>query len=319
MPKFVITVRAIANGAFGGGLGNKIRYLVIPDNASPLPTQEVTYKLWRAQVMASLPKDAAGAVQGHVLFFVHGFNESASDVANRHGTIALGLATAGFSPTLISFDWPSADKTYAYLEDVDVAARTAVDLVNAGVRPLLDAQTKDCKVTVHALCHSMGAFVLRAALDHADDGITTGSDWMLGQLVLVAGDVEASAFVDGNKDTESMLGHAYRLTNYFNRFDEPLQISNLKHAGVEPRVGRIGLPPNAPLKTVNIDCTARYKKVLGEGGLDHPIKTAEFSHGWYFSDANFYVDLAQTLLGAIDRTVVADRTPGDGRTLNLRG
>jgi pimeloyl-ACP methyl ester carboxylesterase len=317
MPKFVITVRAIANGAFGDGLGNKIRYLVIPDEASPLPTQEVTYKLWRAQVMASFPKDAAGAAQGDVVFFVHGFNESANDVAALHGTIARGLATAGFSPTLISFDWPSADKTYAYQEDVDVAARTAIDLVNAGVKPLLDAQTMNCKVAVHALCHSMGAFVLRAALDHADDGIATGSDWMLGQLVLVAGDVEASAFVDGNKDTESMLGHAYRLTNYFNRFDEALQISNVKHGGVEPRVGRVGLPPNAPLKTVNVDCTDRYKQVLGNGSLDHPIKTLEFSHGWYFSDTNFYADLAQTLLGAVDRIVVAGRKSGEGRTLNL--
>ncbi len=61
---------------------------------------------------------------------------------------------------------------------------------------------------------------MREALDHANDGITTGTDWMLNQLVMVAGDVDAADFVAGNKDTESMLGHAYRLTNYFNRYDE---------------------------------------------------------------------------------------------------
>jgi hypothetical protein len=81
---------------------------------------------------------------------------------------------------------------------------------------------------------------MREALDHADDGSETGTDWMLNQLVLIAGDIEAADFVAGNKDTESMLGHTYRLTNYFNRYDEVLQISNVKRASVEPRVGRVG-------------------------------------------------------------------------------
>jgi esterase/lipase superfamily enzyme len=316
MPKFIITVRSIANGAFGGDLG-KIRYLVVPDGASPLPGHEITPKRWLAQVMATFPRDGGGVAQGDVLFFVHGFNMSSSAVADQHGAIVAGLATAGFSPTTISFDWPSDASVFAYLPDLDVAKRTAIDLVNAGVKPLLDAQKPDCNVVVSALCHSMGAYVLREALDHADDGIATGSDWMLGQLVLVAGDVDAADFVDGNKDTESMLGHAYRLTNYFNRYDEVLQISNAKHAGVEPRVGRVGLPSNAPQKTVNLDCTARYQEIRGVGGAN-PVSQAEFSHSWYFGDANFYADLAQTLRGAVDRTLVAARTPGDGLMLNLR-
>jgi esterase/lipase superfamily enzyme len=315
MPKFFITVRSIANGTFGGGLG-KIRYLVVPDGATPLPTHEIAKLKWLAQVMTTFPRNKAGAASGDALFVVHGFNENVDNVADLHGKIASGLAAAGYSPTLISFDWPSAGTAFAYLEDVDVAKQTAIDLVNSGVKLLLAAQTPNCTVAVHALCHSMGAFVLRVALDHADDGITTGSDWMLGQLVLVAADVEASAFVDGDKDTQSMLGHANRLTNYFNRYDEALQISNAKRAGVEPRAGRVGLPPNAPQKTVNLDCTDRFRQVSSAAGGD-PITKVEFSHSWYFGDAKFYFDLAQTLLGAVDRTVVAGRTPGEGKTLNL--
>ncbi|HEY1940482.1 MAG TPA: alpha/beta hydrolase [Roseiarcus sp.] len=323
MARFLITVRSIEAGAFGGGLG-KIRYLSVPDGAVPAPAHEVTSRAWLAAIMATfttVPSSVRGAsplVQGEALFIVHGFNEAVADVALLHDAIGNGLAASGggYSPTLISFDWPSAGSPFAYLPDLDVAARTAVDLVNAAVRPLLRAQTPNCQVTVNALAHSMGAFVLRAALGHADDGIVTGGDWMLGQLALVAGDVEASAFVSGDKDTQSMMGHAYRLTNYFSRYDEVLQISNAKRAGVEERVGRIGLPQGAAPSTVNVDCSARYAAVPDPSPRD-PIKTAEFSHDWYFSDANFYRDLAQTLKGAVDRNVVAMRTVGSGGAFAL--
>ncbi len=319
----MITVRSIDAGAFGGGLG-KIRYLNVPSGATPAPAHEVTLRVWLAAVMATFPTGTPAAdgapppVQGDALFVVHGFNDTVADVASLHDAIGQGLANhgGGYAPTLISFDWPSAGSTFAYLPDLDVAAKTAIDLVNAGVRPLLKAQTQNCLVRVNALAHSMGAFVLRAALGHADDGIVTGSDWILGQLALVAGDVEASAFASGDKDTQSMMGHAYRLTNYFNLYDEALMISNAKRAGVEERVGRIGLPQGAPASTVNVDCSSRYA-ALPDADPANPIKTAEFSHSWYFSDANFYRDLAQTLKGAVDRNVVALRTVGASGALGL--
>ena len=244
---------------------------------------------------------------------------------SRVGTISPPGAPPTPSPATISLprliatppgDWPSFHNTFAYLPDLDTAKKTAIDLVNAGVKPLLAAQTNDCRVAVHALCHSMGAYVLREALDHADDGIETGTDWMLNQLVMIAGDVDAADFVDGNKDTQSMLGHAYRLTNYFNRYDEVLQISNVKHGGVEPRAGRVGLPDDAPANTVNVDCSAHFATIRRPG--DDPIAAATLSHCWYFTDATFYNDLAETLRGAVDRKVIADRGISAGKTLSLR-
>jgi esterase/lipase superfamily enzyme len=102
--------------------------------------------------------------------------------------------------------WPSWTDTFAYLPELDTAKKTAIDLVNAGIKPLLATQIDDCRVAIHALCYSMGAYVMREALDHADDGSETGTDWMLNQLVLIAGDIEAADFVAGNKDTESIWG-----------------------------------------------------------------------------------------------------------------
>lgn len=322
MARFMITVRSIEGAAFAGGVG-KVRYLNVPDGVTPAPAHEVVLGTWLAAIMATFaqPPLADGRptpARGDALFVVHGFNEAVDAVGKLHDLIRDGLAQHGgdYRPTLISFDWPSAGKAFAYLPDLDVAAKTAIIMVNAGVRPLLKVQTPGCQVKVNALAHSMGAFVLRAALGHADDGDLTGSDWILGQLALVAGDVEASAFASGDKDTQSMMGHAYRLTNYFNQFDEALMISNAKRAGVEERVGRVGLPPGAPPTTVNVNCSKRFETLPQPAPIDL-IDKASFSHGWYFKDANFYRDLAQTLQGATDRNVIAKRSVEAGGALGL--
>lgn len=315
MTKFFITVRSVSGNAFGNDLG-AIRYLAVPDGQVPTPVHGITRKAWVSQIVATFRKDDKGVATGDLLFYVHGYNEGIAEVDTNHNNVSNGL-NGKFRCTLVSFDWPSWDDTFAYLAELDVAKKTAIDLVNAGVKPMLAAQqTMNCQVAVHVLCHSMGAYVVREALDHADDGLTTGTDWMLNQLVMIAGDVDADDFVPGNKDTESMLGHAYRLTNYFNRYDEVLQISNVKRAGVAPRAGRVGLPDNAPANTVNVDCTAHFETIRRPG--DDAIAAASWSHSWYLTDANFYADFAETLHGAVDRTVVTGRTPGPGKTLILK-
>lgn len=304
MPKFIVTVRSISGDAFTGGLG-AIRYLSVPDGATPTPAHQVARTAWIKQVMQTFVRDASGNATGDLLFLVHGFNTDFTNANALHDAVNAGLA-GKLVCTIVSFDWPSAGETFAYLEDLDTAKRTAVDLVNAAVRPLIAAQTDDCRVAVHVACHSLGAYVAREAFDHADDGTTTGSDWAVNQLVLIAADVEASDFVVGNKDTESMLGHCYRLTNYFNKYDEVLQISNVKRVGVEPRLGRVGLPPSPPAKTVNMDCSAHFDKIRRPG--DSPEAALLWSHSWYFADQVFYADLAQTLQGSVDRTVIAGRS-----------
>lgn len=313
MAKFFITVRSISGDDFGNNLG-AIRYLSVPDGQAPKPSHQVGLRAWIGQIMATFPADKDGVAKGNLLFFVHGFNTTITGVDTDQSNIRAGLA-GKIDCTIVSFDWPSLGETFAYLPDLDTAKKTAVDLVNAGIKPLLTAQTDKCQVAVHLLCHSMGAYVTREALDHADDGIKTGTDWMINQLVMIAGDVDAADFVAGNKDTESMLAHAYRITNYFNLYDEALQISNVKRAGVAERAGRVGLPENAPASTVNVDCSKHFESLPKPGGIEQQVS---FSHGWYFTDANFHADFAATLQGGVDRTVIPGRTPGEGRTLNLK-
>ena len=266
-----------------------------------MPSDQVSLTAWVSAVMASFP-----ATGGDLLFLVHGFNVSSDDAWKWRVKVGGGLQLYGqYTPTLVCFDWPSTGEVYAYLEDLDNAAKTAVDLVRSAVRPLRARQKPGCAIRINALAHSMGAFVLRRALAHADDD-NGSSDWTLGQLALVAGDVAATDFSANNVETASIFGHAYRLTNYFSRYDEALMISNAKRIGVEDRVGRVGLPPDAPASAVNVDCSGRYAAVPHPPPLD-VAEAGAFSHSWYFDDVNFLRDLAQTLQGKLDRNVVAQR------------
>ena len=154
MTKFFITVRSISANAFGNNIG-AIRYLAVPDAQTPTPAHAITQKAWINQVLATFSRDDKGVTTGDLLFFVHGFNVEIADVDTEQGNVRSGLADK-FQCTIISFDWPSWANTFAYLDELDVAKKTAIDLVNAGVKPMLNVQSKDCRVAIHALCHSMG-------------------------------------------------------------------------------------------------------------------------------------------------------------------
>ncbi len=160
MSKFAITIRSISGDQFGGGVG-QARYLIVRHGVQPAPSHTVSPGVWLKAVLATFAKTATGALQGEALFLIHGYNVASADADTWRDAVALGLAQhgGGYAPTLISFDWPSAGTPFAYLPDLDVAAKTAIDLVNYAVRPLLKAQTANCQVRVNALAHSMGAFV----------------------------------------------------------------------------------------------------------------------------------------------------------------
>jgi hypothetical protein len=148
MAKFFITVRSVTANAFGDNLG-AIRYLVVPDRDIPAPAHAVKQSAWIKQIMATFPVDANGVPNGNLLFVVHGYNLAVAGVDAQQRNVKAGLADK-LACTIVSFDWPSWAETFAYLPQLDVAKKTAIDLVNAGVRPMLAAQKKDCRVAIQS-------------------------------------------------------------------------------------------------------------------------------------------------------------------------
>ena len=315
MPSFIFSTRAVQDGSFVTGYyqPEPTRYLVIADGAPYAPDPTIPQAQWVQQLQQAATASAqpvpgsGGESWGAILIFVHGFNNSPSDVIDRHRQLQADLAQLGWNGIVVSYDWPSDDSTLAYFNDRGFAKATAVMLVQDGIRILAENQTKGCQTMVHLLGHSTGAYLIREACDHADDNRTltqTLAPWSIGQCVFIAGDISSNSLATSACD--SIYLHAGRLTNYSNGCDEVLAISNVKRFGTAPRVGRVGLPANTPPEAVNVDCTAYYK-TLNEA--DRRLDVGVFCHAWYFGDLGFTKDLAETLQGSLDSAAIPTRTP----------
>ncbi|MBL8863080.1 MAG: alpha/beta hydrolase [Planctomycetes bacterium] len=315
----VLTMRNVpkADGRFGGSAA-KTRFLVVPDGAKePLASHEVGRKSWFDGLRDAFPPDAQGGRSGHLLAYVHGYNNSPRNVLDRHRLLVRALRKAGWDGVLLSFDWPSEGTTIQYMEDRREVRGVAERLVTDLILPFVKYRESDCDVNVSLIAHSMGGYLVREAFLDADDTrVIAESNWSIGQVVFVGADVSSSCFRVGTRDSRCFERHCARFTNYFTPQDAALKVSNMKRMGLAPRVGRVGLPNESTSRFVDVDCARRFVKIderswKDQGGF------GEFSHSWYFGDAVFAQDLAYTLLGDIDRNYIPTRVRRSDDDLEL--
>ena len=316
---FILCTRAVRKGVFTSEAGTA-RYLAVPPTATDLmPEQSSKTDSWvKAVLFAADPegKSTKAEQQGEILFFIHGFNMTTAQMLERHRMIRERLEAAGWKGVMVGFDWPSAASAINYVFYRLDAQLTAQTLVRGGIRLFTAAMRPGCRVNVHVLAHSMGAFVLREAFGTADyvQDIAQVS-WIVGQAILVAGDISQGSLAAGNAMGEGIYQHASRVTNYSNPWDDVLSISGAKRLGASPRVGRTGLPEAVPTKAVNVD-TGDYFVAHRATYRDMHLQFA--GHTWYFYDPVFYRDLVLTLDGRIDRDAIPTRALVDGKLI-LKG
>ena len=300
------------------------RFLNVPDGQDPDPVKHRVARGWFRDNV--LNRASTGTIQrttsrnkresfttGDVLVFVHGYNNRIQDVMQRHNLLQNGLKSAGFTGAIVSFDWPSDDSTLNYLEDRRDAKATALRLVDDGIK-LIAALQKErrrrrCEIDVHLLGHSTGAYVIREAFADAEQHASiTSINWTVSQIAFIGADISAASMSHGSSKSQALFRHAVRITNYSNRFDRPLKISNVKRLGTAPRVGRIGLPDDAHTKCVDVDCSGHWQ---GLRNNDEDF-VGDFTHSWHFGDQLFARDLAYTIAGDIDRHRIPTRRMENG-------
>ena len=302
MPDYLITTRKLRRGDFTAEPG-PTRFLKSPTDELPVPSHAIARRKWVDEVLTlahTYQDPHTGEDCGDIVVFVHGYNNSPADTIERHRQLQRDLADAGFKGAFVSFDWPSDDRAINYLEDRSDAKITALTLVDDCLSLLAATQYRGCKINLHVVAHSMGAYLVREAFDDADDRPAIAHrNWTVSQLCFVAADVSAGSMSASDSRSRSLYRHCTRLTNYQNPYDAALKLSNVKRAGVAPRMGRRGLPGDRPDKAVNVNCGDHYNAQFAAAGGN--------GHSWYFSDTVFLKDLSQTLAGDLDRHVIGTR------------
>lgn len=301
MSDFVISARNVRRGAFGNEPG-KSRFLLVPGDEAPCPTQSTARERWLDDVLsAAHVADDPDTRQpcGDITIFVHGFNTSTEELITRHRQFRVALANAAYRGAFVSFDRPSADIAIDYLEDRSDARISALNHVNDGIALLTRRQFRQCEFRLHIVVHSMGADVVRDAFDDADDrpGIAA-TNWTVSQICFLGADVSSASLHRSDARSRSRYRHCTRLTNYQNPYDRILKLSNVKRAGGAPRAGRRGLPDGHPAKAIDVNCGDHFAAAYKGSG--------DNGHSWYFDDPALLTDLVETLSGAKDRRVIAE-------------
>ncbi len=305
------------------------RYLEVPYDKTPHPEEHrLSQAEWLKSVLAraeagKYKKDPQSPVSeysyGDIIIFVHGYNNSMEDVMKRHNLLQKRLGEHGYKGAIVSFDWPSATRTLNYMEDRSDAKATARKLVKDGISLLARNQIAQdrnkCDIDIHLLGHSTGAYVIREGFYEASQNRSISRvNWQVSQIAFIGGDIARKSLSSSDSKSQALFRHATRITNYQNPFDAALKVSNVKRLGTAPRVGRVGLPSDAPENVVNVN-VGKHWSGLKKSDSD---ASGNWTHSWHFDDEVFSKDFFLTIQGDIDRSSIPTRSSDNGE-LTLKG
>lgn len=208
-PIFVASARAIEpDGSYGSGRSELLSYaqyeVSIPPNRSPgmvarssfgKPNPSTEFAVVGHEQFAgagafdkAITTHATGKYGGaaEALVYVHGFNSSFSDSILQFAQIGHDLEIPAAK---VLFSWPSEDKLFAYIHDLDSMAfardgleRTLEDLANSGVKRIV------------LLGYSMGAALVVETLHQMKLSGSPRFFSKLGGVVLLSPDMDVDLF-----------------------------------------------------------------------------------------------------------------------------
>lgn len=191
------------------------------------------------------------ATHSDVVLFVHGFNYTFDESVET--TLRIVQRTR-FPATPVAYNWPSQGKVTAYGIDSDMSEWT-IDHLTDFIRDLAGAVPEGFHL--HIMAHSMGNGAVLLALARLNL-----TDRRLGQLILIAPDVDANIF-------KVMILHAgtfQRRTLYVSNHDLALRAAGFLHSGTS-RAG---------------DATKQYVVVEGVDTVDmSPLRAGFTGHSLY--------------------------------------
>ena len=246
------------------------------------------------------------ASQNDVLVFVHGAANSFKDGITRaaYNKEWLGHAMIdGVSSVydVVAFTWPARSYVIAnivgdlvdYRHDQTEAEASAFHF-GLFLQQMQALRARIGNRRLHLLCHSMGNYMLGAAVEAIFAGNTAPATPLFDEVVLAAADEIATTFSTPNGGRLANLWRLGReITVYFNNDDILMAISHIANQNF--RLGYDG-PPNAadtgffsPNVYEFVDCT---------GVNDYISDEVDRSHQYYRQSPTVRTDIVMTLGGA---------------------
>lgn len=173
----------------------------------------------------------AGARQGRVLLYVHGYRETFATTARDAAQIA---RMSGFSGPVISYSWPSQGKVLSYAVD---ETNIYYDMRNfRGFLAKLEEQPWVNEIIIVA--HSLGARMLIPALEYVDRTSTRTDSSNISTIILASPDIDRETFerdIGGEILAPERVRRGRHLTIYVSAEDKALAASRAIHG--YPRLG----------------------------------------------------------------------------------
>ena len=268
----------------------RVRVEVAPEKlvqSSGLLTQDESSILGSKQVFGEMRREMTENGQD-ALIYIHGFKTNFKGSVRRSARFEAALGDGG--PSVAAFSWPSDGLMlpwWSYSSDRSDARASGVAVGRFLLKLVEFLRTPaagNCKQQVHLLTHSMGAYVMRYALQ----GVL--AEWprrlprAFGQIILVAADEDEDAFEHDHKLRRlPELAHGVHI--YFNRQDAVLGVSDRTKPGNQRRLGDTGVRYSADIQSgmTQIDCT--------------PVVHGLAEHGYHQDCAAVLSDICAVLKG----------------------
>lgn len=307
-------VRGKKGSCFGDqtqdGRGYLLNYGYLEDKTNPdeIPKECITDTPEEVRnLMARVQKSMREGKQDTVLY-IHGFRNNFADAVSGARQFSTILASHGFQHNMCLISWPS-DRTplltmLNYQSDRDDAkysglavGRAFQYIIDFLIKITEDAEELEaCERNIHLVCHSMGNYVLRHALQKIiqDKGLKN-LNLLFKEVIMVAADEDSDVF-EHERKLKYLELLCRRITVYHNEGDWALWTSDKTKFNPE-RLGDTG-PRNTQVlsnKINTIDCTdVIHRKNTPKGT---PLKDRISEHCYHLNVPKIQKDITATLQG----------------------
>ena len=245
------------------------------------------------------------------LIFVHGYDHTFREAAGRAAQLQQWLAAGGKDMTLLLFSWPSAgagvsQRTYA--DDRD-RARISGPALGRAILKATDfirntPRSERCDGRIHLLCHSMGNWALRGAVQAMRTFVGNNIPPLFDEVILAAADEDDDTLQLGHKVAPLLRG-CRRMTVYYNHQDLALKASDYA-MGNPDRLGRSGpcLTPECPQKVSVVNVATH---IIRDARGPNAWTCDPTGHQYFRNNARVRQDIVQVLGGKLDDDFLADK------------